>query len=110
MCTSLIFTYFTGTEVETPIGVMQSRAVLLLGLMNLPARTIVANMKHYNGMFGGLYCLHPRQTEPGNHLHRFWPNHPPTTELRMEASILADAKLANLQGEAVSDLTKGLKS
>ena len=104
MCTSL-FTYFTGIEVETPIGVMQSRAVLLLGSMDLPARAIVANMKHFNGMFGCLYCLHPGQTEPGNHLHRFWPNHSATAELRTEASILADAKRANLQGEAVSYLT-----
>ena len=104
-CVVLIFTYFTGIEVEMPIGVMHSRAILLLGSMDLPARAIVANMKHFNGKYGCLYCLNAGQTAPGNHLHRFWPNLPATTELRIEASILDDAKLANLQGEAVSDLT-----
>ena len=87
---------------DTPIGAMRARAMLLLGSVDLPARAILLNMKHFNGMYGCLYCHHPGETEPGNHLHRFWPDKPDTKDLRTMHSILRDAKEATEQGKAVS--------
>lgn len=93
-----------GVEVETPVGVMVARAMLLLGSMDVPARAIVTNMKHFNGKFSCLYCHHSGETEPGNHLHRYWPNSSATMDLTTVDSMLADAESAITQGEAVSCL------
>ena len=58
---------------ESPIGPLKSKVMLLQCSVDLPARAMVSNTKQFNGKYGCLYCYHPGKTEGSNHLHRFWP-------------------------------------
>ena len=86
---------------NTPDGLLEARATLLLCSMDLPARAHVMNMKKYNGMCSCLFCYHPGVTAPGNHLHRFWPAR--MTRNRTHASLLQDARTALTNGKPVSE-------
>ena len=92
--------FLSGIAVNTPDGVLQARAALLLCSMDLPARAYVINMKKYNGRCSCLFCYHPGVTAPTNHLHRFWPER--TSTSRTHISILQDARTALATGKPVS--------
>ena len=63
--------YCIGVEIACPLGRKLAKAILLLCTVNLPARALVLNMKHFNGICGCPYCEDTGQTGPP--LHRFWP-------------------------------------
>ena len=60
-----------GVEIACPLGRKLAKAILLLCTVNLPARALVLNMKHFNGICGCPYCEDTGQTGPP--LHHFWP-------------------------------------
>ena len=53
-----------------PSGQMQAHAMLLHCSVDLPARALVLNMKHFNGQCGCCYCEDQEKTSPTNRLHR----------------------------------------
>lgn len=62
-----------GVQVISPDGVTHnSRAMLLLSSCELPVKSLVSNMKAYNGKYGCTIC---EDTGEGssNPLHRIWP-------------------------------------
>ena len=83
----------TGILVKTPVGIETARAMLLQLSVDLPARALVLNMKHFNGAFACCYCESEGETLPGDHLHRYWPHVPGTTQ-RTHQSLLANARKA----------------
>lgn len=58
-----LFLYLTGIPVTLPDGKqMISRAILLNGTFDLPARCIVCNMMQFNGLCGCGTCEEPGET------------------------------------------------
>ena len=83
----------TGVEVQTPDGIMKAHAVLLCLSVDLPARSLVMNMKQWNGVCGCLYCEDKGTVMDGNHLHRYWPQQSASVA-RTHASLLVNAETA----------------
>lgn len=48
-----------GIDVQTSSGTKTVRAMLLLSVFDLPAKSAAVNMKQFNGKYGCLYCEHP---------------------------------------------------
>ena len=92
---------YVGVAIESPVGVVQSHAILLQLSADIPSRTLLTNMKQFNGKFGCVYCNNPGSTLPGKPLHRFWP-HNPTATSRSHASVIRDALVATTTGKVVS--------
>ena len=68
-CVQYINVFVTkGFTVESPIGPLKSKVMLLQCSVDLPARAMVSNTKQFNGKHGCLYCYHPGKTEGSNHL------------------------------------------
>ena len=44
-------------DINTPQGIKQLKAKLLVGMFDLPAKAAAVNMMQYNGRYGCLYCL-----------------------------------------------------
>ena len=61
-----------GITVQTPVGTLEARVILLNSSVDLPARAMVTNMKQWNGINGCLYCEDKGTTVGGDHLHRYW--------------------------------------
>ena len=81
---------------------MCARSILLACAFDLPARALVLQMKQFNGICGCLYCEDTGETEPGNHLLRFWPyNMESTTRIRTRQSLLQNATEATLSRNVV---------
>ena len=76
---------------------------LLLCSVDLPARALITNMKQWNGINGCLYCEDRGVTIGGDHLHRYWPYQPSSTS-RSRASLLSNAEMAVITGNAVNSL------
>ena len=53
----LLFNFITGFDFKTPSGLeARSRAMVTLSLDDLPARSLLSNMKHFNGERGCSMC------------------------------------------------------
>ena len=89
---------YNGIEVDTPIGIKQVKAIVLLGIFDLPAKATVVNMKQFNGEYGCLYCV-----DSGEVLHRSVRVYPPSAphHPRTEQDIIESAAKAEAQGSAV---------
>lgn len=85
---------------QTSSGQMQTRAMLLLNSVDLPARAILLNMKQFNDQHARCYCEDQGDTPPTNHLHRFWPPSG-SPVLRTHLSLMTNAKDALSDGNAV---------
>ena len=84
---------FLGLRVTTPDGVTrQMRCILLLSAVDLPARSLLLNMKQFNGKHGCCYCNREGEVRPGCPLHRFCP--PSVGTLQTYASMIQNAKEA----------------
>ena len=90
---TIYFIPHAGILVKTPVGIKTARAMLLQLSVDLPARALVLNMKHFNGAFACCYCESEGETLPGDHLHRYWPYISGTTQ-RTHQSLLANARKA----------------
>lgn len=59
--------YYNGIQVKHINGIKVVRAVLLLGVFDLPAKAAVADIKQFNGQYGCLYCTNPgKALKPGS--------------------------------------------
>ena len=85
-----------GVEVATPDGNTQARVILLNCSVDLPARSMLMNMKQWNGAFGCLYCEAQGTVLDGDHLHRYWPQQEASVAVRTHESLLRDAERATL--------------
>ena len=90
-----------GVAVDTPVGAKVARVALLLCSVDLPARTLITNMKQWNRLNGCLYCEGQGVTIGGDHLHRYWP-YQPSSSLRSRASLLSNAEMVVITGNAVN--------
>ena len=91
-----------GVAVQSP-GTTTARGILLMTTVDLPARTIVLNMKNFNGRCRCCYCDDTGEFIPPNHLHRFWP--PRAANTRTHQTMVAAAKKCHSDRlEAVSIL------
>ena len=84
---------------ETPAGLMVARAILLICSVDLPARTMISNMKQWNGANECLYCEEEGSTIGTDHLQRYWPYKPATQ--RSHSSLLQNAQSAITSGTPV---------
>ena len=89
-----------GILVKTPVGIKTARSMLLQLSVDLPARALALNMKHFNGAFACCYCESEGEKLPGDHLHRYWPYVPGTTQ-RTHQSLLANAIKAVIEKTSV---------
>ena len=80
---------------------MLSRAVLALCSLDLPAQSIVLNMKQFNGRFACNCCEHEGVPRPSSHLHRNWPYQPDIAP-RTHKSFIENAKKSVLSHSSVS--------
>ena len=93
-CNNLDYLFHTtGILVKTPVGIKTACAMLLQLSVDLPARALVLNMKHFNGAFACWYCESEGETLPGDHLHHYWPYVPGATQ-QTHQSLLANARKA----------------
>lgn len=83
----------TGVEVRSPIGLVHARAILLLSSLDLPARAIVTNVKHFNGKHSCIYCEQEGTTSERSHSHRWWPFES-NVVFRTHHSLMENAKEA----------------
>ena len=74
-------------------------AGLLICSVDLPARSICANMKQFNGKYGCVYCENPGTPRVHTPMVRDWPLGPGA--LRTHDSILHNAQQAISTGEVV---------
>lgn len=82
--------FFPGITVQTPDGIMNSKAMILLCTADLPAKAKVANSVQYNGYYGCNTC-NIRGQYLGHNM--CWP-YDPSAIIRSHQSILAHAKEA----------------
>ena len=87
---------------KTKCGERVVRAALLICSVDLPARSICANMKQFNGKYGCVYCENPGTPRPLRPMVRDWPPRPGA--LHTHDSILHNARQAISTGEAVCAL------
>lgn len=88
---------------HSPQGETVCHAILLQVSADLPARSRLANMKQFNGLYACLYCENPGSTLPGKPLHRFWPH--VSSPLRSHDSIMDNAEDATSERKPVSVLS-----
>ena len=90
-CTNELKHHFIiGIQVQTPVGTLTCKAMILLCTADLPAKAKVANSVQYNGYFGCNTC-----TIQGEYLeHNMSWSYDPSATIRSHLSILADAKQA----------------
>lgn len=84
---------------KTEHGMRVVRAALLICSVNLPARSMCANMKQFNGKYGCIYCENPGTPRVRTPMVRDWPPRPGA--VRTHDSILHNARQAISTGEVV---------
>ena len=85
---------------QTEHGERVVRAALLICSVDLPARSMCANMKQFNGKYGCIYCENPGTPRVHTPMVRDWVPRP--GKLRTHESILNNAQQAITTQEAVS--------
>ena len=85
---------------KSPLGIVTSKAMLLMCSADLPACAQVLNMKQYNGKHGCAYCKDEETPRPSSHLHRNWLYLCDPVECSHQ-NMISDAKKAIEKGEAV---------
>jgi hypothetical protein len=100
--------YINGLTVITEHGERVVRAALLICSVDLPARSMCANMKQFNGKYGCIYCENPGTPRVRTPTVRDWPRRPGA--LRTHDSILHNAQQAISTGEAITLCDQRLKS
>lgn len=76
----------------TPTGQQKvTKATLLLSSADLPAKSLMANMKQFNGEKGCSVCEDKGETVGVSGLHRIWP-YTPDMVLRTLKSVVASIR------------------
>ena len=95
--------HYAGILVKNECGDRVVRAALLICSVDLPARSMCANMKQFNGKYGCVYCENPGTSRIHIPMVRDW--QPGPGVLRTHDSILNNAQQAVASGEAVCTCT-----
>lgn len=94
--------FFLGLHIKTASGCITIRTTLLMCSVDLPARSLCANMKQYNGQYGCIYCENPGTPRLSCPSVRDWL--PGTHNLRTHQSIIQNAREAAEGREAVCNM------
>lgn len=90
---------FLGLHIKTVSGCITIRTTLLMCSVDLPARSLWANMKQFNRQYGCIYCENPGTPRLSCPSARDWL--PGSHNLRTHQSIIQNAKEATESREAV---------
>ena len=93
-------TIVVGIPVNVNSGEKRIHATLLLCTEDLQAKSLVTNMKQYNGESSCSTCFDSGQTVGKNNLHRVWP-HTPNMKYRTHKSMVKCAYEATKSGVSV---------
>ena len=87
---------------KSPIGnLVQSRAMLLMCSVDLPARAMVLNMKQFNGKYSCCFCEDEGRPRPNLPQCRDWPFNTSSTT-RTSISLRQNAQESIQKNDAVS--------
>ena len=83
---------YLGIEVRTDSGSKCVKATMVAISCDLPARSLVLNMKQFNGAQGCHMCEDTGKTTNNNPLFRWWPYESGSTQRTKSTLIEASAK------------------